>query len=346
MRRETPRGGLFGADTLTKLATLLWVDSEHRCRNGLSDCLGDSYLYVHNALFTRLRDLSLALEYRYSSEPSRLWRDYSSAPFFLLQDILNTHTIPYVDNTQTLKRVLELNPSFGLPARALLAQVKKNYLLHESAHCVAHALLPKVVAVPQSKASEAFVLRALICESFANAIERIAGASATSATQLLFFYMNSYVTYTEDDKRSIEAGLYLFGIEKLFRLGFLTYLFVNSHSYCVDQCMVDYLIEAVFLQQRLPIPDKYLAENLVRNVFTLRAEFRAETSAMFFRLFDCELDFLKLNEARFTPEALKDLGVLDQLDCLVSEVFKKWPLSTPSSPIAQTVAQGNTGAPL
>jgi hypothetical protein len=179
--------------------------------NGLKDSFGDRYLYQHNSFFGGVRDAAVELGYRYSCEDTPLLRDYHAIPLLTLRGILAERTIPYLDNRTSVMRLLNAQPKLALPAGFLATIIRPNHAFHESAHCVAHAILEPLRSDLERIAGgerPAFVLGAVFEESFANAVETL-GRSLhyMQVPDHLFYNLNSYMHKREsDDKLKVLLG--------------------------------------------------------------------------------------------------------------------------------------------
>lgn len=178
--------------------------------NGLKDSFGDRYLYRHSTFFGRVRDAAIELGYRYSCEDTPLLRDYHAIPLLTLRAILAERTIPYLDNRTSVKRLLNAQPKLALPAGFLATIIRPNHVFHESAHCVAHAILEPLRGDLERIAGgerAAFVLGAVFEESFANAVEKLGGGLRyMQVPDHLFYNLNSYMHKSEADGK-LEALL-------------------------------------------------------------------------------------------------------------------------------------------
>jgi len=300
------------------LAKLLWLDDEFVNREALSGCLGDRYLCANNKLFAQIRHLFLSFGFCYSTETTRLWRDYDSAPLLMIQDILDAKTVPYKDNAVTLRSISSRSPSLEMSVESLLSLVNRNYLLHESAHCISyHMLASKLKTTELRENKNTYVLVALLCESYANTIERLAAALATSPTHQIFYTMNSYIepptggTFLRDCIR-------VFGLTKVSAVGMLVFLHYNCHDVALTAHSKRAIFEAASERQRLTESEAALLNALVGNGFGLNRKFRTETTPMFFRYLGCEQEFQQICRALFEPGALSSLGIPDSIADLLS----------------------------
>src|SRR5438270_7369661 len=92
--------------------------------NGLTDALGDRYLYCHNPIFAEIRDAVLDLGYRFSVEDSPFWRDYQSLSLMALHRILSDKTIPYFNTGTSFRRLVDAHPAARLSPGFIAGNLK------------------------------------------------------------------------------------------------------------------------------------------------------------------------------------------------------------------------------
>jgi hypothetical protein len=196
-------------------------------------------------------------------------------------------------------------------------QLKRNYLLHESCHCVADALLARLKRESPNTPEDTFVITALVCESFANVVERLAAVLADFYPHNLFFHLNSYVEYQAQKTRLIKDAMAIFGTENILRFGFLGFFFSNLRPGSPDDVMCETFIRAVFKDVSLSAAERSILKLLCENAFIINGAFREETTALFFRMFHCEEQFRQVAKIELTFDGLQKIGIFDYMDQLV-----------------------------
>ena len=83
--------------------------------------------------FSNIRQISLSFGYKFKINEKPLCKNYRVLPLLSLQDILRTRTIPYIDNVSLLHSIVENQSEFSFAPGFLLANLKRNFILHESA---------------------------------------------------------------------------------------------------------------------------------------------------------------------------------------------------------------------
>ena len=306
-----------------RLQTLAWISDQYdSCGDGnsLPQCFGDSYLYANNMLFAKVRKLFLSLGFKYTSDPV-VCRDYFAAPLLCLPSILGSKSVPFFDNTSVLRQVLLRCPELTISTHDLQMQLKRNYLLHESCHCIADAVLSQSRRETLKTPEELFVITALACESFANVVERLAAVLADFYPHNLFFHLNSYVEYQAQKTRFIKDAMAIFGIENILRFGFLGFFFSNLRPGSPDDLICEGFARAVFKDVSLAASEQSILRLLGENAFVINGTFREETTALFFRIFHCEEQFRQIAKVELTFDALRDFGVFDCMDQLVDTLM-------------------------
>jgi|SRR5579862_5778534 len=89
--------------------------------NALANPFGDSYLYRHNPIYTRIRHAAFSFGYRFSAEDTPLWRDYQSLSLLSLHQILSAKIIPYFDTATSFRRLAVSYP-FGTASAGFYSQ--------------------------------------------------------------------------------------------------------------------------------------------------------------------------------------------------------------------------------
>lgn len=264
------------------LAWLCELD-EGDAPNGLRDSFGDRYLCAHSTLFRRVRDISIELGYKYSREDTPLFRDYHAIPLLTLRSILAERTIPYLDNRTSVTRLLQAEPKLALPAGFLATIVRPNHAFHESAHCVANAILkPFRGDLDRIAGCEraALVLLAIFEESFANAVEKFGGGLRhMQVPDHLFYNLNSYMHKREPDEK-LEVLLSSAEPGRAFRLLLFSLFEANLTEADPDEAVESRIAEAAEVRS-----DEHAElEAAVDLGFGLSQGFREKTTPHYFRL--------------------------------------------------------------
>ena len=260
----------------------------HNAGAGISSVLGDRYLYANNPIFRDVRDKALLFGYSYSDKDCPLWRDYQVFALVTLPVILRSRTIPFMDNATVISRLVADNGSLTVPPHFLLTALKKNYLLHESGHVVSNVLLQNRGSSfgGDWTESESFALQSLLCESFANTIEKLASAVAHESLHALLFTLNSYILFSRKHIEHLRAALHISGARTVFMIGFLLFYASNTSGDGFDEAARDWiiskLVENGYGFGREEIEASY--EHLLQAGVNVNPDFREETTPLYFEM--------------------------------------------------------------
>ena len=296
---------------MVELGRLLEINSYYRHPHAFENCLGDQYLYARNRIYRQIRDCSLRYGLCYCGEGSTLWHDYQVCPLFCLNLMLANKSVPMVDNTSSLVRIAAMGgPSFAVSSKFLTKVFKRNYLLHESAHYIAHHIIglnsssmhDSIFASEEERA----VAAALLGEAFATTAERLAWALADNRTHILLLNLNSYVDYREPNHNMVTECLESFGVPAMLRLG-MTASFLNN----LKKAPVTDLECNAILDHLFPgIKDNVATEKLrplVAHVFSVAPAFFEETTPAYFRLLGREKVFVEMSGRNFSLDELENI---------------------------------------
>jgi hypothetical protein len=200
---QTPSG-----EMAVMLSRLLELHDDAVWPQGVSRSLGDSLLCERSAIHRRVRERLLAQGYTLSNASTETSGLYDCMPLLALESVLTRRVIPYRDNVTALRRVVASQPDTRLPVPFLVNELAKNYLLHESCHCLAHDALfgsDRLRDCAQAEPIE-FVLRMTLAEAFAVATEFMAAAQRDPAVAL-FGALSSYTCFTESHRSVVATAV-------------------------------------------------------------------------------------------------------------------------------------------
>lgn len=188
------------------LATLLDLHDAARWPQGVACSFGDSLLCERSVIHRSVRARVLAQGYRISDAPTGTRALYDCMPLFALEELLADRVIPVRDNVSALRHVVARQPNLTLPLPLLARELGKNYLLHESCHCLAHDLLFGRSSLRQRARDDSveLVLRMLLAEAFAVGTELLAAALADPAVAL-FGALSSYARFSEARRSLVQT---------------------------------------------------------------------------------------------------------------------------------------------
>lgn len=272
--------------------------------NALHDAIGDSYLYSGNPVFANIRDVVLHFGYRFSSEPTELWRDYQVLPLLTLHRIIQDKVIPYSDNRSPLARLMARDPEASLPASFIESNIKRNYTLHEAAHCIASTVFQLNAALPASTGGsdrKMFVVREILSEAFANSVETLAAAVDPSPIPAFMFSLNSYMRGSAEGKDVLDTARRVFGDDLALLLLFLCYFEANLTLREPTEAETLAMLAAAGVPLSLDL-DTELIARLMNIGFELNRSFRESTALTYFSLLGYEAEFQSLRDAHWLAE--------------------------------------------
>lgn len=304
---------------MLNISTLRSIDDLFPAASGISECLGDRFLYANNQLFRHVRNLFLNEGFQFISDIDERARSYFAAPLVCLQDLLDNGWVPYRNNTAVLSRLVKRSPQFRIGPTSLLSQLAHNHVLHESAHLIANRILSDADKErPLTKTD--VVLRVLLGESFANAIESLLIAFVgRSQIHRFFLCLNCYMNYTPDLARRekfLQDLIFLFGFRETFEVSLVAYLYTNTHDAGPPEAVAASWLEAIFGQRELSMAETMLLDLVMRNTFVLNQGFRGDTSRTYFSTLQCEEDYGRFSEMPLDSAQLSQLGVWEQVRSL------------------------------
>jgi len=293
------------------LETLLRMDEEFPHELALSDCVGDSYLYANNAIYRKIRNLVLDLGFTPSSQISEMWLDYNAFSLLTLTDILESRVLPYCSNKGTLQRMARRSPQWR-PGALLVRSFRHNYLLHESAHCIAYDHLQKNGFESSTwRSRETYVLLLLLCEAYANTMERLASIHALLPMDKLLFSLNSWVNPGDSSLQFLSPAVRALGWSEAFSVCMITFFLLNIHSGDLPQSASRALMLSFCGSEEVTDARSAVVNMLVTDcsVSGLSKTFRSETTPAFFQYIGCAEHFSKYTKMTFEPNVLESLGV-------------------------------------
>lgn len=298
------------------LRALLRAHDQYSAPNSLADALGDAYLYEHSPIFARVRDAAIERGYRFVECDSHLWHDYQAMPLLSLQKILSEKSIPYFDNVSVLRQLYQQKPDIELPTRLLYEVLKRNYVFHETCHCVAYAVIESQSRVLDHfhSENERFVASAFLQEAFANSMERLSTAIAHSKTYAFFMNMNNYMPHESAKEEFWRSALSSFGFPRLFALTFLSFLALNLQGR--DKAFPKEQVVDLAGFSSATEGEAQLLNRLLDKEIHLSDVFREETTRGYFRLYGCEAELCSIRDANL----LEDANLRPDLSRLVDEL--------------------------
>lgn len=305
------------------IAKLIALHDGHSGAHALPRSLGDGYLYTHNRVFANVRNVVQAKGFVFSRRHTSLWREYNVLSLLCLQSILDGRVVPYCDNVSPLRRMASRSASLGLPRsvmRFLLGNLRRNYLLHESAHCIAHHVFQQIDAQGSRVDKKTVVLDNLFAESFANATETFAASLMKTTAEKFFFNLSSFMSYIPAVKEAAGRIGSEYGLRCLFKIICFSYFFANLRYEEVTPEMSDWCVSLSLDGIGLDEEDKQPLAVLFENSLKLNEKFRDETAAVYFGFLGCHDEFTAVYRLNLVDNSYPLSRYLDALNVLTDLV--------------------------
>ena len=140
------------------------------------------------------------------------------------------------------------------------------------------------------------VFNALVSESFANTIEFIAFAYATTKVHVYLLTLNSYMQFREEIVQQVNYLIDLYGIVPVFKIIFISYILSNLRFNSIQQKNFSTLVSLIFLGQKITSNNKSIIKNIFNFAFKLSWRFRDETALVYFNLLGLSEEFESFNQ--------------------------------------------------
>lgn len=294
---------------MIELERLLLIDDECLVENAIADCLGDRFLVSRNKIFGRVRNLFCDSGFSFAPISDPDVSDYAVVPLLFLPAILRRRTVPYRPNVPAVKRLVKAAPGFRVAPEILLSVIGRNVVLHEAAHCISWELVHNNADVGRSlDADDREVLRHIMCEAYANAIERVAGAAYLTGTHHLLFALNAFIDYNQERLWPINQLLHVMGIGPTLLLAIWIYFLLNLHGGALTNGTKADILSHINVQDN-SLRMNSLVALVIDRAFGLNKEFILNITPTFFQATGLERSYNNILQKAFTVDRLVDLGV-------------------------------------
>lgn len=250
----------------------------------LNDVLGDRFLLTYNFFYARTREAIDRASCQFICETDRLVTNYASLPLLFLDSIVASRQIPYLPTARAWRSVSERCPDLECSEELLLSLTTRNVLFHESLHCVGnmmtdHLALNETV----SDTSVAAVVRAVLVEGFATALERLSFADATTPLHRLFLLANSYVVLSQEDCELLKDMVSHFGMTSLLSVATVLMCDLTRRSIDPDDQGLDLMFAMLANRNYIDCAERRFLSLGLRRLFGLSKGFRTDTTRLYFR---------------------------------------------------------------
>lgn len=269
----------------------------------LPENIGDGFLCEHNLIYKNVRKYGLSCGTTFNSKRNTRWNDYMVFPLVNFDELLQKKEIPYVDNYNVLARLSSKYPTLGLPEKFIRDVLKRNYLLHETCHCIAqdyltNTSLVKSFGIDSEKSIKLF--DSLLGESLANSIEVAAIISVNNPTHIMLYVLNSYIPYSADYYKLVNNTVDQIGILNFLRVAFVSFFFNNLLGYEHSEENIELWFDIFkgLLDFEVNNKDRKILLEALYKCCRLNPRFRDETSVVYFSSLGSGDDYKKLSQAK------------------------------------------------
>ncbi len=289
---------------MMKLHDLILYSTLYKHQDGLSEVLGDALLVTENTVYRNIRQSVKRLGAEFV--PACL--SYQMTPFLQLEKILKNKQIPYTPTLNILKEIESVRPNEFLIEE--IPSPPQSYHFHESCHVVAdHMLDPKL-----ADGQRDFILKSLLCESFANSAELLATIFNSTVLCSTFLNYNCYIKSSAEYKRN--------AIELIDEIGFKTVFKITLYSYLYANFLYESVAYKDFKKNLLVITHGYsIPPSLLRKCyyhfqhgFKLNPAFRLVTNSFFLRRGGIHKNFIKALDFNFHNKIKKSPKISQAID--------------------------------
>lgn len=283
--------------------------------HSLPENFGDGYLCEHNRIYRNIRKQGVSCGTTYSLGGNSRWFDYMVFPLVNFDELINSKEIPYIDNYSVLLRLSQKYPKMTLPEKFIRDAFKRNYLLHETCHCIAHDFLLKETKNSQKISEEKFsksvkLLNCLLGEAFANSIELISSAAEKTSIHIFLHVLNSYVPYSPKTQELVHKATGEIGVEKFLKLSYASFFFNNLLGYEHSEANVKKLLDEFYPYFEFDNKKREIVAEAIYKCARLNPRFRDETSVIFFDSFGLGNTYKNLSSEKVlkNPALIKNVA--------------------------------------
>jgi hypothetical protein len=327
-RTASHEGASSPAENLS-LRNILDAHAKEAPPGALAFCLGDGFLTRHNPVFDNVRNLAQRFGYSYTTED---FCHYGSLKLVGLEQILSLKRIPYCDNVSTLLELERSRP--GVFTFNDVDALTKNYLLHETAHCLADWYFKnQTFDFAPLDAERALFLRLNIGEAFANTVENFARNLCDSDLQLLFLDWNTYPLGPPALRRTFADMLEILGPKALFKCMFFGYLFANFRYSELSEKGIKLVLGVIGADANIRVTPLKALHKLVNSAFNLNEKFRVKTQSFYLRMLGVNTDCAALCNFNFLATIARNPELMNLIDEFAKVTERQrgdraWPLKT------------------
>jgi hypothetical protein len=238
-----------------------------------ADILGDAFLLQKNLVYRKIKKQALDIGCTYTEA----WTEYLLMPFQQLKDIVADKKIPYVPSAKLLRSIERQRE--GMLAVDDLA-IPESYHLHEAAHVIAEDCFRNA----ELNRTEEKILKAIICESFANTVDALACAYVDDEVHEFFLKQNCYMHPDRKYIRLMSGLNQRHGPRFVFILTLFGYLHANFLKEGISKVFLKRLIAESLPGIKISEKIQSESEALIKMAAKLDPQFRVQTTQVYLNL--------------------------------------------------------------
>ena len=250
---------------------LMAAHRESKTKSQLPSVLGDGYLNDTVLVFRNLRAVFLKCGGQFI-DAEGLHRNelHKTLPFAGLDEILTRWRVPFVENVSALEAFESKKPGLLMvaPIVSNAIGIKKNYLLHETSHCLIDRVAPWQLQSRRLSDERVVVLRILMGEAFANTSGALCAPDLTSKIGIAFYALNDY-GYCLEPRRGdlIQQLVRQFGYRHSFKIVFFAFIALKYLATEISRAALGRLMNAFIPDLKVSRADMQWVHTLVNSIF-------------------------------------------------------------------------------
>ena len=191
-------------------------------KNILNESIGDGYLYQHNPLFRRVRDITLQSGFQFdlNNHPN-----YFISPVMSLDWILKHSTIPYRDNRSSFKLYCEKYPTSILSDLIGGLEPRHSHVLHESTHSYSQKYMEKLFYNKPDNRQK--VIMSIMIEALAQSTDFLINIYAENEIHYWCLIMNHNWQLNQNQKKNLQALIRDIGLVKTHKILYFFMIYAN-----------------------------------------------------------------------------------------------------------------------
>ncbi len=271
---------ITSSDIAKNVSDLVSSHLKFQNQTNLKMSIGDGYLYVKNPIFRKIREQVTILGGKFTDRVNL--KNYLICPHLSYNEISKYRQIPFIKNASALFEIQKLQEN--LPIHKII-EIKKNKILHESAHLYANSIVFKNFSRSDSIENEKeFVFLSLISESFASACETIGQIYISDSIYRWIYKQNSndFGCECNNYHQLLITISKKFGNRFLFNIALWSFFFWNNRHTNIASSKIIQIASFFFPSNSLTTEDKSIIIEFSKYHFLVKNRFRNEVANLYF----------------------------------------------------------------